>query len=110
MLVTEASLTEGREGGTRIVRDQEPVRKSPALPVVFCLLIVGDAVGLAQVVRSRDQAPPVERSAEEDHRAMLDLLGIKLLRPGADPRNLNAPNAANYDEAKANPYPCLPDP
>lgn len=106
----KTSLTEGREGGTHIVRDQEPVRKNLALPVAFCLLIVGDAVGLAQVVRSRDQAPPVERSAEEDHRAMLDLLGIKLLRPGADPRDPNVPNAANYDEAKANPYPCLPDP
>lgn len=92
------------------MRDQEPVRKSLALPVVFCLLIVGGGVGLAQEVRSRDLLPPIERSAEEDHRAMLDLLGIKLLRPGADPRDLNAPNAANYDEAKANPYPCLPDP
>ena len=32
------------------------------------------------------------------------------MRGGADGRNLQAPNAANYDESKANPYPQLPDP
>jgi len=32
------------------------------------------------------------------------------LRQGADARNPQAPNAANYDESKANPYPDLPDP
>ena len=41
---------------------------------------------------------------------MLDLLQIKSLRPGVDGMNPKAPNAANYDEAKANPYPKLPDP
>jgi hypothetical protein len=41
---------------------------------------------------------------------MMDLLHIKELRKGADGRNTKAPNAANYDEAKANPYPKLPDP
>ncbi len=40
----------------------------------------------------------------------MDLLGIKQLRPGANPRDPKAPNAVNYDEAKANPYPKLPDP
>jgi hypothetical protein len=32
------------------------------------------------------------------------------LRPGANGNDPKAPNAANYDEAKANPYPNLPDP
>ena len=41
---------------------------------------------------------------------MMELLKITSLRPGADGRNADAPNAANYDEAKANPYPKLPDP
>lgn len=41
---------------------------------------------------------------------MLKTLGITSLRPGANPNNTNAPNAVNYDEAKANPYPTLPDP
>jgi hypothetical protein len=40
---------------------------------------------------------------------MLAALKITSLRPGASPNPL-APNAANYDEARANPYPRLPDP
>jgi hypothetical protein len=49
-------------------------------------------------------------TAEQDHQRLMDLLHIKALRQGADGRNTNALNAANYDEAKANPYPDLPDP
>jgi len=41
---------------------------------------------------------------------MMDLLHISELRPGANGNNPQAPNAANYDESKANPYPVLPDP
>ena len=54
--------------------------------------------------------PPVQLTAKEDHQRMMDLLHIAALRPGADGRNRQAPNAANYDESKANPYPVLPDP
>ena len=39
---------------------------------------------------------------------MLDQLGIKALRPGPS-GNEAAPNHANYDESKANPFPDLPD-
>ncbi len=49
-------------------------------------------------------------TAEQDHQRLMDLLHIQSLRKGADGRNPNAPNAANYDESKANPYPTLPDP
>ena len=55
-------------------------------------------------------AQPVELTAEQDHRRMMDLLGMKTIRPGADPRNPQAPNAVNYDEAKAGPRSALPDP
>ena len=41
---------------------------------------------------------------------MLDLLKIESLRPGKNGSNPDAPNAANYDESKANPFPELPDP
>jgi hypothetical protein len=41
---------------------------------------------------------------------MMDLLHITSLRPGANGSDPNAPNAANYDESKANPWPNLPDP
>jgi GH35 family endo-1,4-beta-xylanase len=53
---------------------------------------------------------PVELNAEQDHRRLLDLLHIASLRPGVNGNDPQAPNAANYDEAKANPYPVLPDP
>jgi hypothetical protein len=54
--------------------------------------------------------PPVQLTAEQDRRRTLDLLQIASLRPGADTRNPNLPNAVNYDESRANPYPNLPDP
>ena len=40
---------------------------------------------------------------------MMDQLGIKALRPGPS-GDEKAPNHANTDESKANPYPNLPDP
>jgi hypothetical protein len=53
--------------------------------------------------------PPVQLTAKEDHQRLMDLLKIKELRPGPS-GNPKAPNAANLDESKANPYPNLPDP
>lgn len=53
---------------------------------------------------------PVVMTAEQDHQRMMKLLNITSLRPGANPNDPKAPNAVNYDEAKANPYPNLPDP
>src|SRR6266571_3620971 len=47
-------------------------------------------------------------TAAQDHQNMLDQLGIKALRPGPS-GNEAALNHANYDEAKANPYPDLPE-
>src|SRR5436305_11101176 len=48
-------------------------------------------------------------TAADDHRNMMEQLGIKALRPGPSGTE-TAPNHANYDEATANPYPNLPDP
>jgi hypothetical protein len=57
-----------------------------------------------------DVAPePLTWTTQQDHQNMKDQLGIKVLRPGPSGR-ADAPNAANYDPAKANPYPDLPDP
>jgi hypothetical protein len=47
--------------------------------------------------------------ADDDHKNMMEQLGIKALRPGPSGTE-SAPNHANYDEALANPYPNLPDP
>src|SRR6185312_4815375 len=55
----------------------------------------------------RDQAPVVFTTAQ-DRQNMLDQLGIKKLRPGRD-SNPKSANPANYDQAKANPYPKLPE-
>src|SRR5216683_6533598 len=52
---------------------------------------------------------PLNWTAKQDHRNMMDQLGIKALRPGPSGRS-GATNEANYDPAKANPYPDLPDP
>jgi hypothetical protein len=55
-------------------------------------------------------AQPVTMTTQEDHQRLMDLLHITELRRGADGSHPEAPNYANYDEAKANPYPTLPDP
>jgi hypothetical protein len=52
----------------------------------------------------------VQLTPEQDHRRTMDLLQISSLRQGADGNDPQAPNAVNYDEAKANPNPKLPDP
>ena len=51
---------------------------------------------------------PVTFTTQEDHRNMMEQLGITKLRPGPS-GNPSAPNSANYDEALANPYPDLPE-
>jgi hypothetical protein len=49
-------------------------------------------------------------TAKEDHEALKKLLNITALRPGRNGSNPQATNYVNYDEAKANPFPKLPDP
>ncbi len=51
----------------------------------------------------------IQAASEKDHQRMMDLLGIKELRPGASASG-KGPNPVNYDESKANIYPNLPDP
>lgn len=53
-------------------------------------------------------AQPALVTAEQDHQAMMDQLHIKALRPGFS-GDESAPNHANYDPAKANPFPDYPD-
>ena len=52
---------------------------------------------------------PVQLTAVQDHQRIMDLLHITAIRRGAD-GDPNSPNAANYDESKANVYASLPDP
>ena len=54
---------------------------------------------------------PLTWTTQQDHQNMKDQLGIKTLRQGPSGNAApGAPNAANYDPEKANPYPDLPDP
>ena len=76
------------------------------------LLCLGFVIAGQQAAFSQNSAsppPPVTFTADQDHQNMMDQLGIKSLRPGPS-GNEKAPNHANYDESKANPYPNLPDP
>jgi hypothetical protein len=52
---------------------------------------------------------PDQTAIGQDHQRMMDLLHISALRRGRD-GNPKSPLHANYDEAKANPFPNLPDP
>jgi hypothetical protein len=53
------------------------------------------------------QPPSMCWTAAQDHQNMMDQLGIKALRPGPSGTE-TAPDHANYDESKANPFPNLP--
>jgi hypothetical protein len=63
---------------------------------------------LATLAAAAELPPPVQLTAEQDHQLMMKRLGIESIRRGADGRDPNAPNAANYDESKGNSYPDLP--
>ena len=69
------------------------------------------APAAASATAARGQATPqqlaIQQGNREDRQQMMDQLHIAALRPGV---NARVPGSANYDEAKANPYPDLPDP
>src|SRR5690606_8253387 len=69
---------------------------------LFILLVVLSSTAVAQ----NTLPPPVTFTTAEDHKHMMEQLGITALRPGYNP---NGPNSPNYDPAKANPWPELPD-
>src|SRR5436305_504352 len=74
------------------------------------LTAIAAAFGSSLPAMAQQSAPPepVTFTTQEDHRNMLEQLGITRLRPGPS-GNEAAPNHANYDEALANPYPNLPE-
>jgi hypothetical protein len=77
----------------------------------FALMMLARGQGPAMAQTAESGLPrPEQLTAEQDHQRMMDLLHITALRPGADGNHPEAVNAANYDEAKANPFSDLPDP
>ncbi|HTV79857.1 MAG TPA: hypothetical protein VMF03_16515 [Steroidobacteraceae bacterium] len=72
-------------------------------------LLLGLLPGLAMLPAAAQAPSEQARATEADHRQMMQQLGITQLRPGPN-ADADAPNHANYDEARANPYPDYPDP
>ena len=72
-----------------------------------CVAVLAFAALVARA-QQRPTLEPKNWTAAEDHRQMMEQLGITALRPGPS-GNEQDPNHANYDEAKANPFPKLPD-
>lgn len=75
-----------------------------AIPLAFA------ACSKSQKPKVAGPPPPVRMTAREAHQRMMKVLDIKSLRPGAVMSPADSPNAANYNEAKANPHPDLPNP
>jgi hypothetical protein len=83
----------------------------PTMIRAFLLVAAVGTVRLdAQQQTSAPAQPADEKSwtTQQDHQDMMRQLGIRALRPGPS-GNPQAPNSANYDEAKANPFPNLPE-
>ena len=81
--------------------------------IVFCCsipMLAEDKQDEAKQPDRSEPTPPVELTTQADHKRLMELLGIKELRRGANGNDRNAPNAANYDEAKAKQDLKLPDP
>jgi hypothetical protein len=76
---------------------------------VFHLVIASVSVSAASMPDAGAPNTSTNWTTQQDHRNMMEQLGIKRLRPGRSPQT-GTTNAANYDPAQANPYPDLPDP
>lgn len=88
------------------------MKKAVALLLLIALQCVLFAQQPQRQLTPEQQAQQAAQQAatRQDHQRTMAMLNITSLRQGADGRNPDAPNAANYDESKANPYPHLPDP
>ncbi|MCX6904380.1 MAG: acetylxylan esterase, partial [Verrucomicrobia bacterium] len=70
-------------------------------------VLAGQAGDLASS-EPRKAVEPLNWTTQQDHQNMMEQLGITRLRPGPSGRP-GATNSANYDPAKANPFPALPE-
>ena len=76
-----------------------------SIALTFC----NSGVTLAQNAGATNSTcKPVTYTVDEDQKNMMQQLGIRAMRPGPS-GDEHAPNHANYDEAKANPFPNIPD-
>lgn len=82
------------------------------MKLVRSILQIACVAGFVTATPTLAQMPQRDVAAgQAEHAGMLKQLGIRTpLRPGVDGYNKAAPNAVNYDEAKAGPFSLLPDP
>ena len=85
-------------------------RFSHLVAAIACLTSAVRSPAQQQSATQRDTAsrPVSTWTTADDHRHMMELLGIRALRPGPS-GNEQEPNHANYDESKANPFTSLPE-
>ncbi|MDB5349958.1 MAG: hypothetical protein JWN86_1205 [Planctomycetota bacterium] len=76
--------------------------------ILAALLLLFTSLAPAQEPKPADPAP-LNLTAQQDHKLMMEALKIDRLRPGANGMSRDAANAANYDESKVNAF-TLPDP
>jgi hypothetical protein len=82
---------------------------TPAIPVAAAKSATPAAVAFPGMP-SPEERQRLQKLTNEDHADMMAQLGIKSLRSGPNGSAApGTPNPANYDEAKANPFPNYPD-
>ena len=84
------------------------LRLSLVVAISFISIAIVSAQTETATAEKSVQEGPVQFSTQQDHRNMMQQLGITRLRPGPS-GNPTADNAANYDEALANPFPQWPE-
>ena len=85
-------------------------RQSILLGVGWFALVFGHAFSPSDQAQTPRVSPqPVQLTSEQDHQRTMDLLHITSLRRGVD-GDPKSPNAANYDDSRANSDLKLPDP
>jgi lysophospholipase L1-like esterase len=97
----------------RTSRPRLPLRHLRAAGALLALAALPAGAQGGRPVADTARAPATaaeatRRATAEDHRRMMEQLGITALRPGPS-GDEQAPNHANYDEAAANPFTSLPD-
>jgi hypothetical protein len=75
---------------------------------LIVLLLTTAQPTLAGDTTTGSACTPVTLTADADQKNMMQQLGIRTLRPGPS-GDEHAPNHANYDESKANPFSNIPD-
>ncbi len=76
---------------------------------ISLVILIPAAVLVTPAAFTQTSERPVVMTSDQAKQDMMRQLGIKTLIAGPS-ADANAPNAANYDEAKASPFTSLPDP